>query len=127
MSTRLHFPCRVCLRKLAVLPGRPPGRVPVGACYVGEAPAPPRPGDQFCLMRPDTGHCLITSVVQRLLDARTFLTYNSVYQLEVVVAATLRAARRRRTRRRVAVRIGPLRKRVVARLQFRELNARFGS
>lgn len=115
--TALRYPCRVCLRKLAVLPGRNPGRVPVGACYVGEAQAPPRPGHQFRLVWSESGRSLITSVVQRLLNAHTFLTHNSVYQLEAVVAPTLRATRKRRNRR-VARNVGRPSEKVAVHLRF---------
>lgn len=101
-----HYPSRVCLRKLAALPGRPPGRVPIGACYVGEAKAPPRPGERFRLSQSESDQWLVTSVVQRLLNARTFITHNSVYQLEVVPAPRLRVARWVRDRCRAPVRVG---------------------
>ncbi|GAB3244752.1 hypothetical protein GCM10027346_42680 [Hymenobacter seoulensis] len=105
MNALPEYPCRLRLRKLAALPGHATGAVPVGACYVGDAVAPPQPTQRFWLLRRETGRWLSTSSVQRLLNAHTFITRNSVYRIEffkeVECLPHLRARRQRRSLRQV--------------------------
>jgi hypothetical protein len=81
---------RVRLRKLEELPDAAvPNNKPVGFLREGYymKALPPTKGQPFYLFS-NTGHIrdrgLQTSTVQEVIDARTFRTHNSIYQLEVL-------------------------------------------